>query len=395
MTFRLSNIYLTCFAFLLAIYIHLRDVVPGGMSELLYLIFLLIPSYKILYKNETVVYVYIVFFMLILVLLTTILNGFSDGAYYEIVLSFYTLTLLLLVGYKYARHEDQYFVYKVLTLFVIFSGILAVIYIAAFLLFYAGFHNDSVTQFLYVRNGFARLQGLLANPNYFSLSMLLVVYIGLLIKRKILAVKISILFVLLAVVFSMSRGAILALSVLLFFHFLYLFMSNRKLVFMYVSGFVILSLVGISVVANDSYFGHFNEAVDRRLNDTGGGVSSRLEAVSTTVEAASDTVMSMLFGVGLDKAKAFSADGLAPHNTFVRILGELGAFSLITYLFLFLLIASNFPKHIERIPYLGTLMSLLLACATNDYFLVREFWLLLAVLIVITSRNSSHRTHFI
>lgn len=212
--------------------------------------------------------------------------------------------------------------------------------------------------------------------------------VGLYLLRLGCVSRVSVFVLGLGVVMSLSRGAMLSIFSLL----LVLFLGQRsmKKVFVVLWLFLLLFLLFFSY-----HVGLFEKEfslIESRVLDHGGGVSARLNSLFEGWWVFSDSLKTILIGSGLGWFSGVEI--LNPHNSYLRILYEMGLVGFLSFLLLLIyFIILSFRSFLRRDPLpMAVLSSLLVGSVTNDYYLTKEFWFILALVffLVAQDRHSPH-----
>lgn len=180
-------------------------------------------------------------------------------------------------------------------------------------------------------DGVPRMVGLFADPNYFSLYLIVLISFILYLKAKfnLKLNKIDITFIGIGIIdifFSFSRSAI---ATIVLFTVLLLFLKPNKIVLMSL-GLLIIVVISICLFLENSIL----DLVVERFSDTGhdGSSEERIFLLTKGLESP----LSYPFGVGVGQCpnyyySFFNIPKLA-HNDFVSVLIECGILGLLSYL---------------------------------------------------------------
>lgn len=364
----------------LVAFTSLREAIPFGIIEYIFLFTLLVFVFKGKFTKSTILYFIGYFLFFLLTYLSSFINGFSPSYEYEIMLLFYMLTFSILIYLiPYINLEKESFD-LILKYYCIFISCISVYFLVDFIDYYTFgiFPNNS----LYIRSGFSRSQGFLSNPNYysFSASLALISSIYLYKLKKIHFIHILILG--LAICSALSRGTIISVTFPAVIIIVNLFFKKPLYVMPAFIAAMVFFLVTLYVhtinIIPDS---HFASAIERRLNDHGGGVYARISAAFNSISAANNNLIHILFGLGPTESTSFTVTKNAPHNSFVRIYSEYGIFAFAFFCLMKILILLKSITN-SNITAFYSISFLILASLTNDYFLVREYWLILIIILI-------------
>ncbi|MCR9497721.1 O-antigen ligase family protein [Vibrio diabolicus] len=225
---------------------------------------------------------------------------------------------------------------------------------------------------IYQKAGMARLTGFQTNPNYFALTIC-VIPILCMVMPKIKLKKTTIFVILVAIIFSGSRGGILAALIPLV-AYVYL-KSEHKIAY----GFVIILLFfSIIFAINADLFPALSRFDVSSSNFSSGRTEHWIRAIDIFKE-------NYFFGVGNNSFLLYENENGSPiqvHNNYLRLLAE-GGVIYFTSWFLFLILLS--VRNNFKIEYYFIIMPLLIFSLVNDPYISKEFWLYLSVAIIISS----------
>ncbi|MBY5925424.1 MULTISPECIES: O-antigen ligase family protein [unclassified Halomonas] len=356
---------------LFVVAVHLRDVLPSGVTEVLLLSALFAFVARKVKINR---YLVKLIFILLLFAFFYVLSFFVAVRHEATTLN--TVFILLYgmvvfaIFFQYLESRENN---TSLIIFVRVTSLLSVIYVLAWGMKIIGYsHFDGL---LYIRGSNVRVMGFLNNPNYYSLSMLFSFFVSLYLFRLKQVTWICVFLISLGVIFSLSRGAILAISLFILVTFLEKrFITNLTIciaIFILACFSFLLYETGFAADVFTLLFGRFA--------DSGGGAAARLSSLMLGWHSYSSDLQHFLFGVGPGNLLSLMENN--PHNSFARILFESGVLGFLAYVtFITVLLLSAIRQTLSGSAFaLGMVLSLIAFSLTNDYYLVKDFWLILAL----------------
>lgn len=385
-----SSFYAGCLGILanlvLAILIHFRGLLPNGLAEIIYLIFVAILFLwrPIVSRNQRVFLILSLLFPSAFLVSHLFSQSQSESFGYLMAIFFNSLLFFTIPMVFYAAMKSQ------LKMFVRVSGLVGFFAAASLFLFYFG--NSVFADYLYIRGFYARSSGFLGAPNYFGLAMLVSFFISVITWRRTNWGAWYIGLTGLGLAASLSRGAILGFFIFLFVIFLFE-QRSRALT---LKSLLYLAILSTTVLAISP--GHVTSSLQglilRRLQDEGGGGQSRLRAAQSAIEAFGRG--NVIIGAGRAPYAAINSDGQPPHNSYVTILLDGGLLGLLVFgLTLFLVFLVSVCFYPANVYPLAIFASLSVIAFTNDFFLTKEWWIGLAIPISMTKYAFKERArHF-
>lgn len=388
---RLKKLSAVFFAFLLFAFVFLRELIPFQVVDIVFLSVLICFAHRVKYAaSGRLIFASMFFFSLSL-----IISGFFNYLVLEVMdyirIFTYLFIITILIGLN-----DYFFINRVvffysIKIFLMLTALFSLVLSLALVMFYFGKDMFGLSGLLYARAGAARVSGFFDNPNYFSFSMFFAFLVSVYAVKLNIASRNTLFLIVLGGVISLSRGYVLGV-----FSFFVIFMALRFLAvslgdfrvslreislrfFIFLA--VIASVVLVCAFYAESIFlsDSFEKVVLQRLEDRGGGLSDRFESIANWYEFGVGSAQSLLFGNGGFFFEEYSSANHKAHNSYIRIVGEYGLFSLISFLMFLLAFlgrAIALKRNVSAID-LSALLSLALVIFTNDYYLLREFWLVL------------------
>lgn len=367
------------FALALSLLVHFRQLMPFGLSELLFLL----PTAWLILRKGTFNKESLVFLSAGLLLCGIFLMSFifsaniGSGLRYAIIL-FYNILAFWLV-----LNLDRNKVLSALKLFIVISAAVAMISGLALLLFYAG--NHVLRDLLYVRGLYARGQGFLDGPNYYSIAMLLSFFVAYTLWRRENWGKFFMLIILLGVLVSLSRGAVLALAIFFIVMFLRDFRS-RNLLIKAAALALSLGIIFINITPSAEFL-HFSNVLQTRTTDGGGGMQARADYARQSIRSLDEG--NTWIGVGRIQDVNLQNRALVPHNTYITVLIDTGITGFVVFcsILLFVFIKTMKAYRFSGLP-LAIFLSLIAIAITNDYHFIREWWLALSFAYLISIQET-------
>lgn len=371
------NIYNIFFLFLnisLLGVVHLREFFPFGSIELLFLgtlILLLIVNNKSIKVSKLILM--LILFTSFTVFFPSVLF-FNENIKYNFMVLYGGVIFILFTSLS----ED---ILLKLKLFVIGSAIIGLISTYALLIFYIGDH--SLVDMLYHRGWYARAQGFSAGPNYYSISMLFSFFVAFYIWNKTKWGGIYVFLILIGALASISRGLMLGFVIFALIYFLSSKASKKPIIYflmaialIWLTGYIMLPQEVISTIM---------DVFERRFSDGGGGASARADSIFAVLQNLNG--IHLVFGHGRFEFNAVD-DIQAPHSTFVTLFADAGAFGLISFLIFLSMIFIMTVRYykVNSLP-MGIFLALMFSSLTNDYHFTKEFWLILAVVVLIMKKD--------
>lgn len=368
-----SLLFKSLFSITLGVMVHFREFFPMGAAELLFLLSL---SWLVL-KNNSVNKQSLVFLALGLFITGIFIMSFIFIGHVGSEIRYIVILFINFVFFWMIINIKKFDIYSSLKLFIFISVIVSLLTIIAFFLFYLG--NDSLKSLLYTRGWYARGQGFLINPNYYSVSMLFSFFAAFIVWRKRGWGGTYVLILLMGILVSLSRGAMLAL-------FVFLIITStkekalRRLFYKVTS---VALLIGIITVKSFSNFNLSNlgNALTSRFIDTGGGADYRLTSIQESMKFLSEG--NYLIGIGRTNPVNVEMVIIQPHNTYVSALtdfGMIGTIAFLLFLGIILVRTVSFYKK-SAIP-IAIFFSLVAISITNDYQFVKEWWMAMAMIYI-------------
>lgn len=352
--------------------VHFRTLTPYGLSELTFIVILMltvIRKNKII-KESLFIIVPCLFSAGIFIASISLQNPSISAFRYGIIV-LYNVSLFFLVA-----NALSLICFKHLRIFIIISSLVSLLTVISLLLFYTGsyFMND----LLFVRGIYARGQGFLTNPNYYSMGMLFSFFIAFKYWQNFNKGGIFVLFILAGTLSSLSRGVMLALFVFL----LVILLKNSEVRRKIRKG---LYIIAISVFLLSMYLSvnfdmiNFSNVIKNRFSDSGGGAQYRITAIDESLIILESG--NYLFGVGRMDPLTGTRWKMIPHNSFVTSIldfGLIGALSFILFLIFMFYYSLNIFGY-DSLP-LAVFIALIFIALTNDYQLIKEWWMSFAII---------------
>jgi len=363
------------FALSLSLLVHFRQIMPFGFSELLFLV----PVVWLILKKGSLGRETLVFLSTGILLSGIFIMSFIFSANIESGLRYAIILLYNLLAFWLVLNLDQEKVLSALRLFVAISAGVAIISGLALFLFYAG--NHVFRDLLYVRGLYARGQGFLDGPNYYSIAMLLSFFVAYTLWRRENWGKYYMLIILLGVLVSLSRGAVLALAIFFLVMFLRDFRS-RYLLLKGAGAALLLGIVFINMTPSTELL-NFANVLHTRSTDGGGGMQARADYARQSIRNLDEG--NTLIGVGRIQDEQLQTRAMIPHNTYVTVLIDTGVvgFVLFGLLLFFIFFKTIKAFRFSGLP-LAIFLSLVAIAITNDYHFIREWWLALSFAYLMT-----------
>jgi len=337
--------------------------------------------------------------------LSLVASGFFNYLIMEVMnyirIFIYLFIIAILVGLNDYLLINRDVFFCSIKIFLVLTALFSLVLFLALVMFYFGKDMFGLSGLLYTRAGAARVSGFFDNPNYFSFSMFFAFLVSVYAVKLNIASRNTLFLIVLGGVVSLSRGYVLGVFsffvILVALRFLAISLggfrvdlreiSLRFLIFFAIISSVVLvcAFYGESIFLSDS----FEKVVLQRLEDRGGGLSDRLESIVNWYEFGVGSAQSVLFGNGGFFFEEYSSANHNAHNSYIRIVGEYGLFSLISFLMFLLAFfarAIALKRNVSAI-HLSALLSLVLVIFTNDYYLLREFWLILFFIYFFSSED--------
>lgn len=228
---------------------------------------------------------------------------------------------------------------------------------------------------IYQKTGMARLTGFQTNPNYFALTICVIPLLCLTLP-KVRYKKRCVFIVLIAILFSGSRGGILAALVPLI---LYLYMNSKHKIFygaiLIIILFSVVSLINTDLVPMLSRFDASNS------NFSSGRTEHWIKAIDLFGE-------NYFYGVGNNSFSLYETENGNPiqvHNNYLRLLAEGGLIYFLSWVvfILFLGLRNKFKRE-----YYFIILPLLVFSLVNDPYISKEFWLYLSIAILVSEYSN-------
>ncbi|UQA49532.1 O-antigen ligase family protein [Vibrio sp. ED002] len=228
---------------------------------------------------------------------------------------------------------------------------------------------------IYQKTGMARLTGFQTNPNYFALTICVIPLLCLTLP-KVRYKKRCVFIVLIAILFSGSRGGILAALVPLI---LYLYMNSKHKIFygaiLIIILFSVVSLINTDLVPMLSRFDASNS------NFSSGRTEHWIKAIDLFSE-------NYFYGVGNNSFSLYETENGNPiqvHNNYLRLLAEGGLIYFLSWVvfILFLGLRNKFKRE-----YYFIILPLLVFSLVNDPYISKEFWLYLSIAILVSEYSN-------
>lgn len=233
---------------------------------------------------------------------------------------------------------------------------------------------------LTIDRGLPRMIGLTFDPNFFVMFNIIFFYF-LAFKKRNKFESFTFILVALAIIFSLSRGGILAIALPIFYNFFQSFIrlkiSKRAI---RISIFVIILILAIAL-----YMGDFLYIIlEKRFGNLGSG-SGRTSLINTMFELIASNP---LFGVGWHNFRYYNNEITGNyhygHNTFLELLTELGLVGFFLYTFFLIFVFHRAYKISSIEPTLSYLKYSFWAFMISMFFLssiVNEVFFLYMILI--------------
>tara|TARA_B110000879_G_C11182935_1_gene519529 strand:- start:6674 stop:7819 length:1146 start_codon:yes stop_codon:yes gene_type:complete len=355
--------------FILAIVILARGIIQQNLVELTILtigVFYLFTDkirFNILDKPTRLLYL-LCFIVFTISLYTT--NNFNS---FNIVYNFFLLLVFLSIFNSYVRAE----------LFVFYCGFIISVICFFQILHLFDFIDITNLNLFYSRDGLVRSNGLIGNPNYSAYNSF--VCFILLYFSRIKYKRIFLFLVAISVLITISRGVIFALIA-------FVFLMNLKLnkttfvsvVFLFV-GYTSL----VKYLPEDFVFTiteRFNVFFDEGDSSGRSGIWQH-----GYVEWSKDLGFIILgFGFNNFPSVVIISDlDLNVHNSFLRALYELGVVGFIVVFSFFYSIINQIKWEHTKEKYI-LIIALVISWMTNDFFILKETFFMIAVLLMMSSK---------
>lgn len=227
------------------------------------------------------------------------------------------------------------------------------------------------------RSGISRAKGLMGNPNYYAYYCFVIFIASFFMEFKFK--KLSLFLIAIAIVFSISRGVIISLVL---FGLINSIRSPKRLIFSIVLAFLFIQ--NISLIFPDSFVTTFITRISELTDEEGAG-SGRSTIWAIGFKRWSENWFQIIFGFGFNQfATKLENDGLinTVHNSYLRALFELGLVGLIILSVFYKNITSSI-KWPDFRTMLTVILPILLSWMSNDFFILKETFYLIAILISI------------
>ncbi|MEK0363756.1 hypothetical protein [Pseudomonas sp. CBC3] len=369
-------------------FVFLRAVIPAGIADLSFLVMLCFFIPKIKFSKHNLVLPMVIILFLFSVLVSAIAHADSINIMDLIRISVYSFVAISIVGLSQAINQEKEIFIYMMRIFLIVVAVYSVIVVVAFILFYMNISVLGLHDLLYIRRSIARASGLADNPNYYSFSMFFAFVIAFFAYKLQRISKIVLAIIFLGGLISLSRGFILSVIIFTFVYASLSFSSpTMKFKGKYTVNLIFTFFVSFLIYLSSQYDWVISETLQKiflRFSDGGGGAGARLESVTNWYQFGTNYHWQLLLGNGSDFFRELSSTNNAAHNTYIRILGEFGLPSLIAFL-LSLVVSGRLSIRKLDMFSSSVILSLAVLIFTNDYYLVRETWLIMAFLYIAPS----------
>jgi len=364
MSIDLNKIILVVTAFLLAIALSTRGVL-GIWSDIFILTMTLFISKRVvdLKLNKTLIMLFAT--LIILYLLSSLINQVYDLAFI-----YYISIIIPFILILKKRNTVFYFI--------ISWGLINSLIVALTLLTMFGLFD--LQGIIYSREGGFRAAGLITNPNYYAYMNFISFILCAQIVFKYKKIVMTLLFM--GVVLSFSRGVIGGLLI-----FITLNYSTFNRVTLITVAFLVLS--SFSFVAYDFLPEGVLKTLEYRLEDSSSGnLSGRGEIWSLGFDHWSTSYKYILFGFGFNNFQNTTGLSNTVHNAYFRTIFEQGIVAFIAMMAFYLYGILNTSIKVLKINNkIIILISILFTWLSNDYHLVKETMILIAVMSVLFKSN--------
>lgn len=352
--------------------LHLRDLFPSGWIEIF---FLIIMSYRF-FIDGNIKNAYLGISFLVLFFISANLISFYFGVK---SISSYTAFGSLLYGGLIFIFAGKFFSERdadvALVVFVKITAGLSILFVMAWILKFFGV--NALDSLLYIRNENVRVMGFLENPNYYSLAMIFSLFVSAYLNYFKKVSSFCVLLIALGVFFSLSRGAIIGL--ILFFSIISMRGGVVRVIVLSIG--VLFALLFFYAVYSFGLAKDFFNLLENRFSDGGGGVLARLDSLNSGWEFYSSNVHAIFFGLGPGELLKIMQNN--PHNSVARITFETGVIGIVSFLavFFYFTLLSIRRLLLRQYLTLAIVVTLFFISLTNDYYLVKDYWLALAFVI--------------
>lgn len=362
-------------------------ILPAQYGFILILIIYLINRHKNfsvgLNKNDIIILPWFYLYYLLMVVSLTYVNDISLTVSY----SNYFLVGLLLYSVIRCKFNSLERIIVFMYTFIFCVCIVSVFTLISHLNLWA---TGSTSIFLSVSN---RGVGLYGNPNYYSTSLLLSIsfilclyYLKQLNTTRIkLYMNIAFIIISIDLILTFSRGALLAFLAVIVTFFIsrirYNLTWKRLILLLFPSLFLIFLVMNSEV---PSFLEEFvtDRLYDRLTETTGSG---RTVLWGSGWDLFTSNYTYMLFGTGGNQFAEHPGMVNTVHNNYLRFLYETGIFGFLLLLALLIyLLCKTFSLRTFKIksPFFFPFIGFLVYSLTNDMFMIKEFWLLVSIILV-------------
>jgi len=237
-------------------------------------------------------------------------------------------------------------------------------------------------ELFYAKVGNVRLAGLMGNPNYFGymifINILLISYYNQFFKNWLYMILHIIL--LCGVLLSFSRTSIAAILI-----FYLLFFLPRIGMLKGGAGVILFIFIGVSLFKSELFIDMLNYRLENLISGDGSG---RYDIWRLGFDYATDSVARFFIGVG---GNGFYLIGdkigvtNTVHNSFLRLFFELGLMGVISFFVFIALIVKSAIKG-DSYYFFCSITAIMINWIGNDFFLVKETWLFLAIMFVVKNK---------
>lgn len=296
---------------------------------------------------------------------------FRDSTSYQV---FYYFSILIPYYFIFRSSSRAY-------MFSLISGIMCALVSFFIILHLAGIMKNY--ELFYSRSGLIRASGLMYNPNYFAY-MNFIIFILLYLSPIKKPIKLSLLFfIFLAVVFSFSRGVTAGLII-----FLVLNIFRREWIkYIFILPVIIIPLV---IISNNFFIAIFDleavrNTIEYRLSNLkSGDLSGRSSIWIFGFQAWFNDISHILFGFGFGNFQkyvgVFDIENTV-HNSFLRSLYELGLIGVILLTCFYYSLVNNI-RAVNNKTKIIIISSVLITWFSNDFFINKDTFLLLIIMIL-------------
>lgn len=331
------------------------------------------------------------YFFFLLMPITILIGGFYARNFTGILeyLSIFILGFLLCFVCLIILNNNKKIEY-LMKIYIFFAVLISLSNLIIYFVFY---FTGNFENLLFIDNQGARSIGFYNNPNYYAVSVLIAVsfMLGLykttvVTDKKLNKIKLIIYAVLTFDLFlTISRGAIITyilVNIIFLVSEIKIKKINIRKLLLKFTGYSIITVGVFSVMLKSGILELVNDRFIRGLNDGGSG---RVDLWGKSLDIFGSEIFFVIFGVGGKQIETYTEFHIENtiHNSYLRFLLETGIIGFIV-LILFLVLLStrvfSIKKFIIISPMFFAFLSFIFLSLTNDMFLTREFYLIVALI---------------